>query len=45
MAESDERPAWYLKQLDEADKEDETPPGGGTVARLPEKIAAIRERP
>jgi transposase len=44
MAESDERLARYLKQLDEADKDDEDAPEAGTVARLQEKIAAIRER-
>ena len=44
MAESDERLGRYLKQLDEADKDDEDAPEAGTVARLQEKIAAIRER-
>ena len=44
MAESDERLARYLKQLDEADKDGEDAPESGTVERLQEKIAAIRER-
>ena len=49
MAESDERLARYLKQLDDADKDDADSddgdgPGDGTVTRLQEKIAAIRER-
>ena len=44
MAESDERLARYLKQLDDADKDDEDGPGGGRVERLQEKIAAIQER-
>ena len=44
MAESDERLARYLKQLDDADKDGEDAPEGGTVERLQEKIAAIRER-
>ena len=44
MAESDERLARYLKQLDEADKDGEDAPESGTVERLEEKIAAIRER-
>ena len=44
MAESDERLSRYLKQLDDADKEDEDTPETGTVERLREKIAAIQER-
>jgi len=44
MAESDERLARYLKQLDDADKDGGDAPEGGTVERLQEKIAAIRER-
>ena len=44
MAESDERLARYLKQLDEADKDGEDAPESGTVERLEEKIAAILER-
>jgi transposase len=44
MAESDERLARYLKQLDEADKDGEDARESGTVERLQEKIAAIRER-
>ena len=44
MAESDERLARYLKQLDEADKDGEDAPERGTVERLQEKIAALRER-
>ena len=44
MAESDERLARYLKQLDEADKDGENAPERGTVERLQEKIAALRER-
>ena len=42
MAESDERLNRYLKQLDEADKDDTTPPE--RVDNLEEKIAAIKER-
>jgi len=42
MAESDERLARYLKQLDEADKDDATPPE--RVDNLEEKIAALKER-
>ena len=42
MAESDERLARYLKQLDEADKDDTTP--SARVDNLEEKIAAIKER-
>ena len=42
MAESDERLAWYLKQLDDADKDDTTPPA--RVDNLEEKISAIKER-
>jgi transposase len=37
MAESDERLSRYLKQLDDADKEDEDTPETGTVERLREK--------
>ena len=44
MAESDERLARYLKQLDDADKDDAGAPGSDAVERLQEKIAAIRER-
>lgn len=44
MAESDERLARYLKQLDDADKDDKDSPESGTVERLQEKIAAIQER-
>lgn len=49
MAESDERLARYLKQLDDADKDDADNgagdgPGTGTIDRLQEKIAAIRDR-
>ena len=44
MAESDERLARYLKQLDDADQDDDDLPGSGTVERLQEKITAIRER-
>jgi transposase len=44
MAESDERLARYLKQLDEADKDGEDASESGTVERLQEKVAAIRER-
>jgi transposase len=44
LAESDERLARYLGQLDEADEDDEDGPGGGSVDRLQEKIAAIRGR-
>jgi transposase len=42
MAESDERLARYLKQLEEADKDDTTP--SARVDNLEEKIAAIKER-
>ena len=42
MAESDERLAQYLKQLDDADKDDTTPPA--RVDNLEEKICAIKER-
>ncbi|QXI65946.1 hypothetical protein CP157_03738 (plasmid) [Paracoccus marcusii] len=44
MAESDERLARYLKQLDEADKDGEDAPERGSAERLQEKIAALRER-
>jgi transposase len=49
MAESDERLARYLTQLDDADKDDADNgagdgPGTGTIDRLQEKIAAIRDR-
>jgi len=42
MAESDERLGRYLKQLDEADKDDTMP--SERVDNLEEKIAAIKER-
>jgi len=42
VAESDERLNRYLKQLDEADKDDTMPPE--RVNNLEEKIAAIKER-
>ncbi len=42
IAESDERLNRYLKQLDEADKDDTTP--SERVDNLEEKIAAIKER-
>jgi len=42
MAESDERLGRYLKQLDEADKDDNTP--SARVDNLEEKIAAIKDR-
>lgn len=44
MAESDERLARHLKQLDDGDKDDDVQPEGGSVEKLQEKIAAIRER-
>ncbi len=44
MAESDERLARYLKQLDAADADDAEGPGVGQVDRLQEKIKAIGER-
>lgn len=44
MADSDERLARYLRQLDDGDKDDDVQPGGSSVERLQEKIAAIRER-
>lgn len=44
MAESDERLARYLKQLDEADRDGEDAPERGTVERVQEKIAALWER-
>lgn len=44
MADSDERLARYLKQLDDADKADKDAPEGNTVEKLQEKIAAIQER-
>lgn len=44
MAESDERLERYLKQLDDADKDDGDAPGDGTIEGLQEKIAAIQER-
>lgn len=44
MADSDERLARYLKQLDDADKDDKDSPQGSTVEKLQEKIAAIHER-
>ena len=42
MAESDERLARYLRQLDDADKDDTIP--AARVGNLEEKIAAIKER-
>lgn len=42
LAESDERLNRYLKQLDDADKDDTTP--SALVDNLDEKIAAIKER-
>jgi len=44
LAESDERLARYLKQLDAADLDDDDGPGGGSADRLQEKLAAIKER-
>ena len=44
MAESDERLARYLKQLDDADKDDQGTPDQRCVEKLQEKIAAIQER-
>ena len=44
LAESDERLARYLKQLDDADRDDKDAPGGGTVEKLQEKIAAVKGR-
>ncbi len=44
LAESDERLARYLKQLDAADKDDDGASSDGHVDRLQEKIAAIKER-
>lgn len=44
LAESDERLARYLEQLDTADREDENGSANGSVDRLQEKIDAIRER-
>jgi transposase len=44
LAESDERLARYLKQLDAADLDDEDGPDGGSAGRLQEKLAAIKER-
>lgn len=44
MAASDERLMRYLQALDTADKDDDDEAGGGSIARLQEKIAAIRER-
>ena len=41
---SDERLERYLKELDEADRDDDAGPGGGTVERLQEKIASIKDR-
>ena len=40
---SDERLERYLKELDEADRDDDAGPGG-TVERLQEKIASIKDR-
>ena len=44
LAESDERLARYLEQLDTADQDDEGGSANGSVGRLQEKIDAIRER-
>lgn len=44
LAETDERLARYLKQLDAADRDDEDGSGGGSVDRLQEKIDAITGR-
>ena len=44
MEASDERLTRYLKALDAADGDDDGGPGGGSIAQLQEKIAAIRER-
>ena len=44
MAESDERLARYLKQLNDADKDGDGGFADGHVDRLQEKIAAIRDR-
>ena len=44
LAESDERLARYLKQLDAADRDDDEAPGSGPVDRLQEKIDAIKGR-
>lgn len=44
LAESDERLARYLEQLDTADRDDEGGSANGSVVRLQEKIDAIRER-
>ena len=44
LAESDERPARHLEQLDTADRDDEGGSANGPVVRLQEKIDAIRER-
>lgn len=44
LAESDERLARYLEQLDTADRDDEDGSTNGSVVRLQEKIDAIRER-
>lgn len=44
MAESDERLARYLKQLDDADADDDEGPSVGRIDRLQEKIKAIGER-
>jgi transposase len=44
LAESDERLARYLEQLDTADQDDEGGSANGSVVRLQEKIDAIRER-
>jgi transposase len=44
LAESDERLARYLEQLDTADQDDEGGSAKGSIVRLQEKIDAIRER-
>lgn len=44
LAESDERLTRYLKQLDEADRDDGDGPGGVSVDKLQEKIEAIKGR-
>ncbi|MGI9420274.1 MAG: IS1182 family transposase [Geminicoccaceae bacterium] len=44
LTRSDERLARYLKELDEADQDDDGGPGSGGVDQLQEKINAIKER-
>jgi transposase len=44
LTRSDERLARYLKELDEADQDDDSGPGGGSIDQLQEKIKAIKER-